>query len=180
MTVTPSGTTTYTLNCFNSTGQSATASVTITVNQQQPIVTNGGVVAQPTVMLCGDDNLPEGTEIMGPDGINVYVINAYCYKRHIFNPDIFNMYQTLSWNTIVHVNQPVLDSYKTSDLYQVAGTDFIYKVVEYPGGTAVKHLLEMTPDQLADFGYDWRAIFQINQQEANYYPTGSPIVPTQQ
>ncbi|MCL4426827.1 hypothetical protein M1534_00510, partial [Patescibacteria group bacterium] len=180
MTVTPSVTTTYTLNCFNGTGQSATASVTITVNQQQPTVTGGGVVAQPPVILCNDDNIPEGTEIMGPDGIKVYIVNAYCYKRHIFNPDIFNMYQNLSWNTIVHVNQPVLDSFKTSDLYQVSGTDFIYKVVEYPSGTAVKHLLEMTPDQLGDFGYDWRSIFIINQQEANYYPTGSPIVPTQQ
>ncbi len=123
-------------------------------------------------------SLPDGTLIRGPDGIKVYVVNAEGYKRHIFNPAVFNMYQNLSWNNIQSVDQATLDSYTTSDLYRVAGTAPVYSVTENADGTATKHWLNMTASDFVSCGYNWNQVFTVNQQEANYYPTGSDLTST--
>ncbi|MBI3421309.1 MAG: hypothetical protein HY006_04560, partial [Candidatus Sungbacteria bacterium] len=66
--------------------------------------------------------LKEGDLIRGPDGIKVYIINAFGYKRHVFNPAVFKMYKHFAWGGVKSVSKQVADSYITSDIYR-ADTD---------------------------------------------------------
>jgi hypothetical protein len=42
--------------------------------------------------------------------------------------------------------------------------------------TLTKQHLNMTPAQFEAQGYDWNAVFIINQQERDYYSTGEDIL----
>ncbi|MCL4427167.1 glycosyl hydrolase family 18 protein [Patescibacteria group bacterium] len=123
-------------------------------------------------------HLPDGSLITGPDGVKVYIVNAAGYKRHIFNPAVFDMYANLSWNAIQQVSQTTLDAYKTSDLYRVAGQSAVYQVTENANGTASKQWLDMTTAQFLACGYSPNQIFTVNQQEADYYPTAGSMLAT--
>ena len=68
-------------------------------------------------------SLSDGDLMRGPDGIKVYIVKPLVHgsyagwKRHIFNPAVFNMYANLSWSKIKPVNQATIDAYHSSDLY---------------------------------------------------------------
>lgn len=115
--------------------------------------------------------LHEGDLIRGPDGIKVYIINANGYKRHVFNPAVFNMYGHLKWSNIKSVDQATLDSYKTSDLYRAAGEAPVYQTAE----DGIKHWLNMTWDQFIASGYSADQVFTVNGAEKVYYTTGSEL-----
>lgn len=120
----------------------------------------------------------EGDIIRGPDGIKVYIVNEHGYKRHIFNPDVFNMYGHLSWANIKEVDQATLDSYQTSDLYKAAGHEEIYSLEE-SGTGAIKHWITTWAD-FTGLGYVMNQVFIINDNEIAYtgYTTGSDLVYT--
>ncbi len=119
----------------------------------------------------------EGDLIRGPDGIKVYIVNDKGYKRHIFNPEVFNMYAHLKWENIKDVSQDVLDSYTTSDLYRAAGDPKVYSLEEVneAAGNAIKHWLDMTPAEFVAAGYSWDQVFVVNPEERDYYATGDPL-----
>ncbi len=129
--------------------------------------------------------LNEGDLIRGPDGIKVYIINdkahgSYAgWKRHIFNPQVFNMYQHFSWNSIKSVDQATLDSYETSDLYRAVDDTKVYKLeeIDEASSSAVKHWLNMTPEEFVANGYSWDQVFIVNSTERDFYVTGDPIGP---
>jgi hypothetical protein len=122
-------------------------------------------------------NLREGDLIRGPDGIKVYIINAFGYKRHIFNPAVFGMYQHFRWEDIKEVSQAVLNSYVTSDLYRADGDPKVYSLEEKDEarGIAEKHWLNMSPEAFTQRGYKWKQVFIVNSRERDFYATGSPI-----
>ena len=109
--------------------------------------------------------------IRGPDGIKVYIVMG-AYKRHIFNPEVFNMYGHLKWSDIEEVSQTVLDSYTTSDLYRV-DTDYRVFSVTADGG---KRHLNMTAAEFVTAGYSWGQIFIINEKEGNFYTLGADLI----
>lgn len=113
----------------------------------------------------------EGDLIRGPDGIKVYIINANGFKRHVFNPAVFNMYGHLKWSNIKSVDQATLDSYKTSDLYRAFGEAPVYQTAE----DGIKHWLNMTWEQFIASGYSADQVFTVNNAEKNYYTTGSEL-----
>ena len=113
----------------------------------------------------------EGDLIRGPDGIKVYIVNANGFKRHIFNPEVFNMYGHLKWSNIKEVDQVTLDSYTASDIYRV-DTDYRVFSVTADGG---KRHLNMTAEQFVASGYSWGQIFIINEKEGNYYTLGADL-----
>jgi len=121
--------------------------------------------------------LVEGSLIKTADAPEVYIINDKAHgsylgwKRHIFNPEVFNMYGHLKWENIQIVSQAVLDSYETSDLYKSDTDPRVYSLEE-TGTSAVKHHVT----DLATFdckGYSWDQVFIVNEKEVNYYATGS-------
>ena len=115
--------------------------------------------------------------IRGPDGIKVYIINDIGYKRHIFNPAIFDMYGHFSWEDVRDVSKEALDSYVTSDLYRADGDSKVFALeeIDEEGGIAIKRHIEMTSEQFTARGYDWNQVFVVNATERDYYETGSPI-----
>ena len=126
----------------------------------------------------------EGDLVRGPDGIKVYIVKPFAhgsyvgYKRHIFNPAVFNMYQHFDWNNIHAVSQETLDSYQTSDLYRTDGDTKVYGMneIDEAAGVAQKRWVNMSGEEFITEGYDWAQIFTINNEEANFYSTGSDIL----
>ncbi|MEK7519700.1 MAG: hypothetical protein AAB581_00430, partial [Patescibacteria group bacterium] len=124
-------------------------------------------------------SLMDGDLVRGPDGIKVYIVKpephgAYTgWKRHIFNPAVFNMYGHLSWSNIKSVNQATIDAYQTSDLYRADVDPKVYSLEEM-GSSAVKHWIE-NEAAFASQGYSWSQIFIVNEKERDYYASGSMI-----
>ena len=147
-------------------------SVTTMVWLLGPAVAFGAVVA-----------INDGDLIRGPDGITVYIVKPSVhgafsgYKRHIFNPAVFNMYGHFNWNNIKAVDQVQLDSYQTSDIYRVDGDSKVYGMeeVDMVSGIAHKRWVNMTAEEYIAKGYSWEQIFTINTAEGNYYTTGTDI-----
>lgn len=122
-------------------------------------------------------DLKENDLITGPDGIKVYTINKNNYKRHIFNPTVFGMYLHLKWENIKKVSQTVLDLFETSNLYRTTGKDQVYFLEEIDEikGKAIKHHLDVTPEDFSQKGYDWNEVFIANKKEDGYYEEGEEI-----
>jgi hypothetical protein len=143
----------------------------INTNQWSVIAVGSSGVTPPVTALR------EGDLIRGPDGIKVYIINGFGYKRHIFNPAVFGMYKHFSWSSIKDVSQTTLDSYTTSDLYRALADPKVYRLeeVDETRGIAMKRHLEMTAEQFIAKGYSWNQVFVVNGAERDYYGTGVPI-----
>jgi len=122
-------------------------------------------------------SLPEGTLIRATNDYRVYIIKPP-YKRHIFNPAVFEMYQHFDWNSIHEVEPDVVSSYITSDLYRELNDYRVYSLEEIDEvqGIAIKHHLNMAAQQFTNKGYSWGQVFIVNQQEKDYYQTGSDII----
>lgn len=122
-------------------------------------------------------SLVEGTLIKAKGDYRVYIIKPP-YKRHIFNPAVFNMYQHFDWNSIREVESNVVNSYITSDFYRALNDYRVYSLeeVDEVQGMAVKHHLNMTSEQYTGKGYSWNQIFIVNDQERDYYQTGNDLV----
>ncbi len=120
----------------------------------------------------------EGSLLRAKGDFKVYIIKGN-YKRHIFNPAIFNMYRHFSWNSIIEVTKEVIDSYITSDLYRALNDYRVYSLEEKDeiNGIAIKHHINMTPIQFTTKGYSWSQIFIVNPEERDYYQTGADLVP---
>lgn len=124
-----------------------------------------------TATVASAATLNEGDIIRGPDGIKVYIINATGFKRHIFNPEVFNMYGHLKWSNIKAVDQTTVDSYKTSDIYRADGDQKVYQTAD----DGVKKWFDMTGDQFIAKGYTFDQVFVVNPKERDFYSTGAPI-----
>ena len=122
-------------------------------------------------------SLPEGTLVRAKGDYRVYIIKPP-YKRHIFNPDIFNMYQHFNWNSIQEVEADIVSSYITSDLYRALNDYKVYSLeeVDEASGRAIKHHLNLTAEQYINKGYSWNQVFIVNQEEKDYYETGNDLV----
>lgn len=121
--------------------------------------------------------IKEGELIRGPDGIKVYIVNDFGYRRHIFNPAIFNMYRHFTWKSVKDVTQDVIEAYKVSDLYRALNDYKIYSLeeVDEVKGNAIKHHLAMTSEKFTEEGYDWNQVFIVNNKERDYYKEGGDL-----
>ena len=122
-----------------------------------------------TANVASAATLNEGDIVRGPDGIKVYIINNNGYKRHIFNPEVFNMYGHLKWSNIKSVDQTTLDSYMTSDLYRADGDQKVYQTAD----DGIKRWFNMTGEQFIASGYNFNQVFVVNPKERDFYSTGS-------
>jgi len=122
-------------------------------------------------------SLPRGNLIRAKDDFKVYIIEPP-FKRHIFNPVIFNMYGHLRWEDIIEVDSEIVSSYITSDLYRSYDDFRVYSLEEVDEiqGVAIKHHIDMSAQQFEDKGYSWQQIFIVNPEERDYYQTGENLV----
>ena len=144
----------------------------------------GIILTIPVFKLSASYAINEGDLIRGPDGIKVYIVNDKSHgqfsgwKRHIFNPAVFNMYQHFKWDSIKTVDQETIDAYQTSDLYRALGDDKVYRVEEINevSGLAVK--CHVTAETFIERGLSWDQVFTINNAERDFYPVPETIIPT--
>ncbi len=115
----------------------------------------------------------DGDLIRATGDFDVYIvklIGAKKFKRLVLNPEIFNQYGHLKWENIKDVSQATVDEYTTSDLVRATGDNKVYKL--YPNGDIGEKRWITTADYFLDLGYDWDAIYTINNFERDFYTAG--------
>ena len=144
-----------------------------------------GNVAPTIIGAKSSPNLPagvnEGDLVRGPDGIKVYIVNYYGYRRHIFNPAIFNMYGHFKWDQIKTLDQKTLDSLPASDFYRADGDPRVFslKEIDESKGLAQKRWFDISGEKFVQLGFKWEQVFIINTKERDYYQEGTPIGETE-
>lgn len=135
-----------------------------------------------SIILTSADELDlegvrEGDVLREPTGIEVYVINQFGYKRNLFSPRIFSMYQHLKRENIKEVDQQTINFFGTSNLYRAKGDFKVYRIeeIDSAGDTVQRRWLNITPEQFTSLGFNWNQVFTINQAERGYYQEGSPL-----
>ena len=115
-----------------------------------------------------------GTLIRGNNRYQVYIIKPP-YKRHIFNPAVFNMYSHFNWDSVKDLDPNIIDSYITSDIYRALNDPRVYSLeeIDETKGKAIKHHLQMTAKRFKEKGYRWNQVFIVNDEERDYYETGT-------
>jgi hypothetical protein len=118
--------------------------------------------------------ISEGDLVRGPDDIKVYIVNAYGYIRHIFNPKVFSFYHHFKWTSVKNLDLTTFAILRPSDLYRADGDTKVYslKEVDEQKGIAQKRWLNITAGDFTSLLFDPRQIFTINAQERDYYQNG--------
>jgi len=134
--------------------------------------------------------IANGTEIIISDGdliraqgdVDVFIVKLISagtgqetkkFKRLVLNPEIFNKYDHLTWEIIKDVASDIVDEYETTDLVRSVDDDKVYKL--YPNGDVGEKRWIETADDFLDLGYDWDAIYNINNFERDFYATGDKL-----
>lgn len=132
--------------------------------------------------------IQDGDLLSAPNNPDVYIIKIIGdkrFKRHILNPDIFESYGHLSWESIKERPQEVLDTFTTSDLVIEVNEDGfvadprIYRVSAAPGSdVGERRHLDLTSAEFEYMGFDWDAIYHVNHTEASpdFYPEREHVV----
>jgi len=125
---------------------------------------------------CNLGSIPEGATIRARGDIDVYIIKyvgSKKFKRLILSPSVFNNYGHLKWSDIKDVEQCVVDSFTTSELVRAVGDPKVYKL--YPSGDTGEKKWVTTADAFLRMGFDWDAIYEINQFDRDSYILGSQM-----
>src|SRR4030042_132945 len=125
----------------------------------------------------------DGDLIRVEGNIDVYIVKivdpstgsgqAEKFKRLILTPEIFNQYGHLKWENIKTVTQTEMNEFVVSDLVQAVGDDKVYKL--YPNGDIGEKRWIKTANDFLDLGYDWDAIYIINNFERDFYLPGEDL-----
>lgn len=121
-------------------------------------------------------NLADGDLIRQKGGIDVYIVKLIStkkFKRIILNSAVFNNYQHLKWENVREVDGAILDSFATSDLVRAAGDQKVYRL--YPNQDSGEKRWITTPEVFARLGFDYDAVYEINQFDKDSYSTGFPL-----
>ena len=103
----------------------------------------------------------------------VQLINNKKFKRLILSPKVFLSYGHLDPNNVIEVDQATMDSYVTSDLVRAVDDPKVYKL--YPSGDTGEKRWIKTGEKFNTLGYDWDAIYTINQVDRDEYITGTSM-----
>lgn len=123
-------------------------------------------------------NISDGALIRAIGGIDVYIVKyvgSKKFKRLVLSPTVFNSYGHLRWEDIMDVDNSVIDSFITSELVRatVAGDPRVYKL--YPSGDTGEKRWIRTAYVFNNMGYDWDAIYTINETDRDSYLDGADM-----
>jgi len=119
----------------------------------------------------------EGDIIKTATNPDVYIakyVGAKKFKRLILNPAVFSSYGHLKWSNLKTVTQAEMDAFTTSDLVKALGDTKVYKLVPN-GDVGTKQWLNMTAEAFTAGGYDWDAVYVINNVDRDNYTASSDI-----
>ncbi|MFH1129592.1 MAG: immunoglobulin-like domain-containing protein [Patescibacteria group bacterium] len=154
---------TYTVTAQNGSTQSYVVTVI------KATANNGGQV-------LGATYIPDGGLIRVLNTFDVYIVKRVGtkqFKRLILNPEVFNSYQHLKWSDVVVIDQATADSFVTSDLVRAISDTKVYKL--YPNGDIGEKRWIKTAEKFLSMGFDWDAVYTINQKDRDSYTEGLVI-----
>lgn len=174
---------------LETTVNSTTKTITAVANHLTYFAVFGSLEAAEEVSLLDDKGniIIDGDLITTANSFDIYIVKLIGekkFKRLILNPDIFNSYGHLKWGNVKTVSQAVQDAYMLSDLVLEVNPDGsvvdpkVYKVSSAPNSDiGQKQWLNMTATQFVAAGYDWDAVYKINNTEAgpDFYPESAYI-----
>lgn len=122
--------------------------------------------------------IPEGGLIRAIGDIDVYIVKymgSKKLKRLVLSPTVFNSYGHLRWENIKDVDQSVVDVFTTSDLVRatVAGDSRVFRL--FPSGDTGEKRWIRTETAFLKLGYDWDAVYTINETDRDAYVNGQDI-----
>jgi len=118
----------------------------------------------------------EGDLIRAINDIDVWIVKYMGdkkFKRLILNPDVFNMYGHLNWGDIKDIDASVVNSFTESTLIRAVGDTKVYKL--YPAGDTGKKRWIETAEIFLAWGFDWDAVYTINEFDRDSYVTDVPF-----
>ena len=118
----------------------------------------------------------EGDLIRAIGDIDVYIVkynDSKKFKRLILSPSVFESYGHLKWSDVKDVDRSVVDSFTTSDLVRAVNDYKVYNL--FPAGDTGQRSWIKTAEVFNKQGFDWDAIYQINQAERDLYIDGPAI-----
>lgn len=130
----------------------------------------------PSPTFNTNPTISEGALIRAKSGIDIYIVKyvgSKKFKRLILSPSVFNNYGHLRWGDVIDVDQSVLNSFTTSELVKAVGDEKVYKL--YPMGDTGEKRWVKTGGAFTRMGFDWDAIYEINQFDRDSYITGTPL-----
>ncbi|MBI2065146.1 MAG: DUF5011 domain-containing protein [Candidatus Yanofskybacteria bacterium] len=123
-------------------------------------------------------NLNEGDTVSatGSSDPDIYIVNAWGYKRLFLNPAIFNFYAHLGWSRVKSVVSGARDAFPTSGLFrncEVNDTK-VYAVDATGEDSGVLHWVNMTGDQaVTEDANFFKKVFCVNNNEFGWYSKSS-------
>lgn len=121
-------------------------------------------------------DIVDGDLIRAQGTLDVYIVKIVGdkkFKRLILNPEIFNQYGHLKWEDIKDVEESIIDNYSTSNLVRSVDDEKVYSL--YPNEDTGEKRWVKTADDFLDLGYDWDAIYTINNFERDAYSIGEDL-----
>ncbi|MBI2670273.1 MAG: hypothetical protein HYX20_03980 [Candidatus Yanofskybacteria bacterium] len=120
----------------------------------------------------------DGDLIRGQGDIAVWIIKIVGekrYKRWLFGPQIFNAYGHLSFDKVKNVSKVTLNNFDTSNLIRKFDDEKVYELTDFvPGKSATRRWIQ-TLEIFLQRGFDFDAVYIVNQREFDLYTEGSPL-----
>jgi len=144
------------------------------------VMTVGGSALLGLAVAPADYGLTEGDVIRALNSANdpdIYIVNEHGYKRLFVNPQIFNLYGHIGWESVKEVPAATRDAFPTSGLFRncESGAQAVYGIEVVSEDVANLHHVNISGAQAvaedADF---FKKVFCINNSEQALYGTGSP------
>ena len=155
-----------------------TATPTFTPTTPSP--TGSGPTAPSPSAHPADFNLHEGDFIRAQGDNDIYIVNAYGYKRLVLSPQICLQYGHLGkrgcFAAVKVVTATVRDAFKTSWYYRNGESHDakVYYLEQTGADTAILHHLQLTGADFVAQGGDFHSVFLFNTREQNSYQSGPP------
>jgi len=111
--------------------------------------------------------LGPGSLVSAANDYRIYLYNNG-YLRHIVNQKIFSLYDHLKTASVDVINSQDLAALPVSTLIRASGDTKVYEVLS----NGKKRWIKTAQDFIAR-GFDWNAVFEVNNKELNFYPTAS-------
>lgn len=121
-------------------------------------------------------DIKDGDLVRAIDDFDVWIVKYAGdkkFKRLILNPEVFNMYGHLRWEDIEDVDSSIVDSFIESTLVRAVGDSRVYKL--YPTGDIGEKRLIETMEIFDAWGFDWDAVYTINEFDRDAYVIGEPL-----
>ncbi len=128
-----------------------------------------------------DYNLWEGDVIRAEGDIDIYIVNENGYKRLFLNPEIFDLYGHIGWDSVKTVSPETRDAFPTSGLFRVGQDEKVYGLDVDGEDSAVLRWIDTTGEQaVLDDPDFFEKVFVINDSEKALYQTGAPFISVNQ